>query len=863
MNKKTLRIAGWALGLSLAVAGIGTVVGTSAKNVVETKATVGDIVTNIGDISSFKTYWLAVNYTYNYKSATYTVNGNYSVVTSATGNVSGKNSGSTSTGTNFYVLESETQGKYNLKFADSNGYYFAPTSSNGKIQIDDNPIDVDLSFTNNGEVTISRTINAEAWTMQSVKSYGSATPANASFGGYKTTQVLPKLKVATEPAIYTVSYDANGATSGSIPANPASYVDGTSVTVLGNTGSLAKTGYSFAGWNSQSDGNGTDYVPDSSFNISGDTVLYAKWEESLIPEVSITSKDGNGMMSGIISDIQEVTFEVANDDGLTIDWSLSDEESIVSWEDPYVSFDRVGADATLTVRLLDNNSQVVASDSVTLRTLAPSLDIRWDDVSSAAKTIFEEDNGVITVASTNKPDSATISWSSSDTLEAYSSFNSSTGAFAAKAVGSVTITANMVYSENVIATDSIVITINALAEPTLVVSTGTGKTSYIFGETLDTAGWTATYTDGKGVATNVIGSLDFGDLDFIGTKTLKASYLGAESNGIPITVTNVGSVLSNPAIDIKNDMEKSPFKSGSMPTNWSHDGAGSDYADSHAPYYLKMDGNGDSIICTFPNDSYTVAQSIDAELYVKKIGGSNSSTFTVSALDAAGNEIAEAKISHESTNGAEGDQNAKVTVSATLTNNSAVKVYGVKFSFNKGSNVGVGGGRVQAAATVKNDLIEGQAHAMAEYLAGHKTCQSGWAQRSDVARLATEYNAMHENAKTMFGTLTITDYDWTKEGEYDLDNHVYGGDAATKAGVNALEKLKAMVSYYNASLQNEESLLVLDTPSGEFSSYQGSAAFDQSLAESSNSNVVVITLVGLGLLTSGGFFLARKRRNEE
>lgn len=42
MNKKTLRIAGWALGLSVAVAGVGVAVGASMKTQVETKAVEGD-----------------------------------------------------------------------------------------------------------------------------------------------------------------------------------------------------------------------------------------------------------------------------------------------------------------------------------------------------------------------------------------------------------------------------------------------------------------------------------------------------------------------------------------------------------------------------------------------------------------------------------------------------------------------------------------------------------------------------------------------------------------------------------------------------------------------------------------------------
>ena len=60
---------------------------------------------------------------------------------------------------------------------------------------------------------------------------------------------------------YTVSYDANGGT-GDIPADTASYNYGVAVSVLGNAGAtpLAKTGYTFAGWNTAANGSGTSYV---------------------------------------------------------------------------------------------------------------------------------------------------------------------------------------------------------------------------------------------------------------------------------------------------------------------------------------------------------------------------------------------------------------------------------------------------------------------------------------------------------------------------------------------------------------------------------------------------------------------------
>lgn len=88
-----------------------------------------------------------------------------------------------------------------------------------------------------------------------------------------------ELKLAA-PITYTVTYNGNGATSGDVPADSNSpYISGSTVAVLDNTGDLAKPGYVFAGWNTGSNGYGTDYAPRDTFNISGNTTLYAQWEE--------------------------------------------------------------------------------------------------------------------------------------------------------------------------------------------------------------------------------------------------------------------------------------------------------------------------------------------------------------------------------------------------------------------------------------------------------------------------------------------------------------------------------------------------------------------------------------------------------
>ncbi len=56
---------------------------------------------------------------------------------------------------------------------------------------------------------------------------------------------------------YTVTYDGNGEDSGTAPTDLNDYNVGDTVTVLGNTGSLAKAGYTFGGWNTQADGSST------------------------------------------------------------------------------------------------------------------------------------------------------------------------------------------------------------------------------------------------------------------------------------------------------------------------------------------------------------------------------------------------------------------------------------------------------------------------------------------------------------------------------------------------------------------------------------------------------------------------------
>lgn len=88
-----------------------------------------------------------------------------------------------------------------------------------------------------------------------------------------------------------VTYDGNGKTGGTVPTDASSpYAPSSTVTVLGNTGSLVRTGCTFAGWNTAADGSGTTYAAGETFTISANTTLYAKWA------ATVTWNDNGGVI---------------------------------------------------------------------------------------------------------------------------------------------------------------------------------------------------------------------------------------------------------------------------------------------------------------------------------------------------------------------------------------------------------------------------------------------------------------------------------------------------------------------------------------------------------------------------------------
>ncbi|RYZ92844.1 MAG: hypothetical protein EOP06_02980 [Proteobacteria bacterium] len=109
---------------------------------------------------------------------------------------------------------------------------------------------------------------------------GTSYAPGSTFSVVANTTLYAKWNVAT----YSLTYYGNGSTGGTAPSDSSSpYNHNATVTVKSNSGTLVKTGYTFVGWNTQSNGSGTDYAAGATFQITAVTNLYAKWEDQTAP----------------------------------------------------------------------------------------------------------------------------------------------------------------------------------------------------------------------------------------------------------------------------------------------------------------------------------------------------------------------------------------------------------------------------------------------------------------------------------------------------------------------------------------------------------------------------------------------------
>lgn len=112
-------------------------------------------------------------------------------------------------------------------------------------------------------------------------SYSQSRSGTCSHHGGVRTWLVNSPETIPDTISYSVIYNGNGNTGGTVPIDSLGYKQGSVAAVKNNVGGLVKTGYTFAGWNTNPNGSGTSYNAGSLLAIgAANATLYAKWSKN-------------------------------------------------------------------------------------------------------------------------------------------------------------------------------------------------------------------------------------------------------------------------------------------------------------------------------------------------------------------------------------------------------------------------------------------------------------------------------------------------------------------------------------------------------------------------------------------------------
>jgi hypothetical protein len=141
---------------------------------------------------------------------------------------------------------------------------------------------------------------------------------------------------------FTVTFNSNGATSGSATSSTLTQSGKDVAITLASRGTLANGNFAFVGWNTQANGKGTNYSAGSSYTPAADITLYAQWNSviqynsntatSTRPIESTTITSGSAQTT--LSDGRLATGSIVTS-GLLFNLNAADSSSVVgtSWFD--------------------------------------------------------------------------------------------------------------------------------------------------------------------------------------------------------------------------------------------------------------------------------------------------------------------------------------------------------------------------------------------------------------------------------------------------------------------------------------------------------------------------------------------------
>ena len=235
----------------------------------------------------------------------------------------------------------------NDMYADGEGelHLWLPSDANQSVQAYIAPTEITLTvnkdgaaWDEHGKIFSYQTEDGEVMAMAFNKFYPEEDEEYTVYDGENATNaVVSKNNPNATLNYYTVTYNGNGSTAGTVPTDDGIYLSGSKVT-LAKQGDLVRTYYTFKGWGATADA--TEPI-ETSFNIGEKTTLYALWTpntftlaEGEIPEFTYGTAIENINLSKWLSDgattnCGKITFSLKEGSSLPAGLTLS-EEGILS-----------------------------------------------------------------------------------------------------------------------------------------------------------------------------------------------------------------------------------------------------------------------------------------------------------------------------------------------------------------------------------------------------------------------------------------------------------------------------------------------------------------------------------------------------
>ena len=232
-------------------------------------------------------------------------------------------------------------------YADGDGklHLWLPLGANPSVQASIAPTEITLTvnkdgaaWDEHGKIFSYQTEDGEVMAMAFNKFYPEEDEEYTVYDGENATNaVVSKNNPNATLNYYTVTYNGNGSTAGTVPTDDGIYLSGSKVT-LAKQGDLVRTYYTFKGWGATADA--TEPI-ETSFNIGEKTTLYALWTpntftltEGEIPKFTYGSAIDNINLSEWLSDDAEancgkIPFSLKEGSSLPAGLALS-EEGILS-----------------------------------------------------------------------------------------------------------------------------------------------------------------------------------------------------------------------------------------------------------------------------------------------------------------------------------------------------------------------------------------------------------------------------------------------------------------------------------------------------------------------------------------------------